>query len=523
MSRLSNKLKNYTTLLFMISATLIGKVLGMAREMFLAYHYGSGPEAIAFMTASRLPLNFFDLALGAAIGSAFIPTFNEIRMRRGESDGLKFANQFVNLMALAATGVTALGVSFAPFFVRIIAGGLEAGSYTYSLTVSLTRMMFPMLIFTAMAFTFVGILQSYGEFNIPAAISILSNLVMILYFILFNDRFGVEGMAIAMIIGWFLQMFIQLPVLRKKGYRYRPTLVFAKKDMMKVGTLMLPILISTWAQPINVMINTYLALFIDGGSAMAILEYANKVFIIIAGVIILAITNISFPSMSQFIVDEDTNGFAGIVQQALRMIIFFMTPITVGVCIFSPLIVQVLYERGDFTSADSAATSQALIFYALGIVFYGVRELLSKAFYSAKDTKTPMRVAFIGISFNIGMSIVLAQTMEANGLALAASLSALLMAVMLLSQFDRKIHKLVSGQEAAYAIKALVGSLIMGMAVYLVFDKLTGMVSDSTIMNLLMALAATAVGVGIYFGWSLLVGMQLPHLKLHREKKNDTV
>lgn len=517
---IKNKLQNYTTLIFMISATLLGKVLGMVRDSLLAYHYGTGIEATAFMTATRLPLNFFDFALGAAIGSAFIPVFSEIRKQEGEKEGLKFANEFVNLASFVALVITIIGIYTAPFFVRLTAGGLNES--TYNMAVYLTRMMFPMLIFTAMAFTFVGILQTYGEFNIPAAISVMSNLVMIVYFIFFNQYFGVEGMAIAMIVGWFLQMAIQIPFLSKKGYHYRPTLRFKGAHMKKVGILMFPILISTWVQPINVMVNTYFASFLYEGAAIVILEFANKVFIIIAGVFILAITNISFPSMSKYMVNEDVDGFTDLVRQSLRMIVFFMTPLTVGVCIFSPLIIRVLYGRGEFSSAASMHTTSALIFYAFGIVFYGVRELLNKAFYSTKDTKTPMRIGVIGIVFNIAMSITLVRFMEVNGLALAATLSAVLMSIMLLYRFSKEIHNLMTVKELGFVIKAIVGSCLMGGVVYGVHLWLSGILGDEVLlMSIIAALISTGIGVITYFAWAKVVGMPIPHLVLHNKKVSE--
>lgn len=514
---IKNKLQNYTTLLFMISATLLGKVLGIVRDALLAYHYGIGTEATAFMAASSLPLNFFDFALGAAIGSAFIPVFSEIRKHKGEKEGLEFANEFVNLASLVALIVTIIGIYTAPFFIRLTAGGLTPE--TQILAVNLTRMMFPMLVFTAMAFTFVGILQTYGEFNVPAAISVLSNLVMIVYFVFFNSRFGVEGMAITVIIGWFLQMAIQIPFLHKKGYHYKPTLHFKGTYLKKVGILMLPILISTWVQPVNVLVNQRFASYISGGSAIVILTLANKVFIIIAGVFILAITNISFPSMSKFMARDDLEGFSDLVRQSLRMIIFFMVPLTVGVCIFSPLIIRVLYERGEFNA--TAETASALIFYTFGIVFYGLREVLNKAFFSAQDTKSPMRIGVIGITFNIVMSAVLVRAMGVNGLALAATLSALLMSILLLIQFNQKIHKVLTKEEIVYTLKALVGSGIMGLAVYLINNGMDRLGTQGLARTILSAGVAIVIGIAIYFAWARIVGMSIPHMKLDNKKVSN--
>ena len=508
MGRLRN---NYSTLLFIISATMLGKILGMVRDMMLAYYYGTGSEAVAFITASRLPLNFFDFALGAVIGSAFIPTFNEVLKLKGRDYGLRFANEFVNVILYIAMILATLGMGLAPFLVRLVAGGLTGE--TYELTVQLTRVMFPMLIFTAVAFAFVGILQSFGEFNVPAAISIISNLVMIVYFVTMNQRFGVEGLAVAMVIGWACQMLVQVPFLVKRGFRYSPVIRFTASELRSVAVIMGPILISTWVQPINVFVNTYLASHIEDGTAVAVLEYANKVYIIIAGVFVLAVTNLVFPSLARFLAADDMDHFSQLLSNALRMVIFFMIPVSVGVILFSEPIVRILYQRGATDASQGTQIAGALIFYTLGIVFYGFREILSKAYYAYGDSRTPMNIAIVGIAFNITLSIILVRTMGLNGLALAASLAALLMAFMMAWDFNRQKHRIIHGSDLIYTVKALVMALIMGVAVWASNEwMLRRLGEESLIMVIVSMTVSTVLGVVIYFAGARLVRLSMPKL-----------
>lgn len=515
---MTDKLRNYSTLIFMISATMIGKVLGMVRDMLMSYYYGTGMEAKAFFAASRLPLNFFDFALGAAVSAAFIPTFNEVLKLKGKEKGLSFANEFINLVLYASLLLTAIGMSFAPFFTRMIAGGYDDA--TLSLTVELTKLMFPMLIFTALAFTFVGILQSFGEFNVPAIISVVANLVIICYLIVLNDDFGIKGVAFAMIIGWFLQMLVQVPFLWKRGLRFRPVIRFKSQELKKVGIVMVPILISTWVQPINVFVNTYLASGIGDGSAVPILEYANKLYIIIGGVIILAITNLIFPSLSKFLAMKDVDKFSQLLRSALRLVMFFMTPITVGVMIFSEELIILLYGRGEFTQSDIHLTAMALFFYSAGIVFYGFREVLNRAYFAYGDSRTPMNYAIIGITFNILLSIVLVRRMEINGLTLAASLAALLMAILLLRDFNRNKAVIFDRSDMIYLLKALVLSLVMGGAVVFIYGRISLQFMSDNIIGLIFSLAISSlVGIVVYFILAKLVGLKIPALQIESSKE----
>lgn len=514
---MAQKTGSYKTLIFMISATMLGKVLGLVRDMILANLFGTGTAYSAFVVASRLPLNFFDIALGAAVSSAFIPTFNEVIKTKGKDKGITFANEFINIVFYVALFLTAIGMAFTPFFVSIIGGNLAPETYT--LAVELTRIMFPMLIFAALAFSFVGILQSFGEFNVPAAISVISNLVIILYIVLFNRRFGIQGLAVAMVVGWAMQMAVQLPFLYKKGMALKPVIHFHSKELKQVGIIMIPILISTWVQPINIWVNTRLAAGISATSdaEVAVLDYANKLFIIIAGVIVLAITNLIFPSLSKYLATGDKKSYRKLLTSALQMVLFYMTPITIGVIVLSEPLVRLLYMRGEFGEEDVRLVAMALNFYGAGIVFYGFREVLNKAYYAIGDAKTPMNLAVVGIGVNIALSFILVKPYGANGLAAAASLAAFFLSSVLLWRFNKTKEAIAGGRELLYAVKALISALVMGMAVKVSYGYLAKMVTESGVFINAGAIGASVViGVGLYFLLARLLGMKIPSLHIER-------
>ena len=242
------------TISIVMIIALVGKVLGLYRDHLLAVYYGTGMAANAFNTASRIPRVFFDAVFASAISACFIPVFSEYLTRKGREPAFRFAGCFITVMGLLSAVLSVLGILFAGPLVSLFADGYDA--QTAELAVSLTRVMFPTVLFTGVAFSFVGVLQSLGEFNVPALISVVSNLVIILYYLTLDQQFGIYGLAVAFLVGWFLQAAVQVPSLRRLGFRYRPGLELRSEGMRKVFALMLPVMVSTWVQPINLTINS---------------------------------------------------------------------------------------------------------------------------------------------------------------------------------------------------------------------------------------------------------------------------
>ncbi len=456
----------------MIFATLFAKILGMYREVLFASLYGTGYIAQAFSTASRIPLLFFDIALGAAISSAFIPVFNEYLEKGQKDEALKYSNTFLNGILIITGIICALGIVFSNQIVDLIGGGL--GQEAKALAAELVIILFPTMIFTAFAYAIAGILQSFGEFNVPAAISLASNGIMVLYLLIFGKKYGIVGIAIAMLIGWGFQVIVQLPSLIKKKYKYRPILDVKNEGIKKSAKLALPILISSWVQPINSMININLASGLNGGQAVPALDYANKLYIIFVGVLTYAISNMLFPSMSRMAVNEDKTEFKEVVLKAVRAVLVIIMPVMVLFLILRVPLVQLVFERGEFGAESTALTSRALMFYSLGMLGFGVQEILNKAFYSTQDAKTPMYIAMGGIALNILLCFVLVKGFDAGlgGLAVSASVASTVIALALLVTINKRYH-LTDKKFILLLVKLLVCGAVTGVCTWLFANALS--------------------------------------------------
>lgn len=499
MHNIKNTMK---TVGFMMSATLLAKLAGMLREVLFASLYGTSGQAAAFLTASRIPLLFFDITLGAAVSSSFIPVFNEYLEKDQRETAMRYANTFITLMVLITGIFCVVGSVFSRPLVGLIGSGL--GASEKSLAAQLVMILFPTMVFTALAYALTGILQSFGQFNIPAAISLVSNGIMVIYLLTVRDRLGIHGVAVAMLISWAFQVFIQLPALKKKHFRYRPTLDLKSPGIKKTVALALPILISSWVQPINSMVNIYLASFLNEGQAVAALDYANKLYIIFVGVLTYAVSNLIFPSISRLAAGDKKEELAELVGKAAKVVVAVILPVMVLFLLLRTPIVRFVYERGEFGPQSTALTASALLFYSLGMVGFGVTEILNKAFYALKDGKTPMLVAMGGITVNIILSFLFVRGLETGlwGVALAASIAANAISVCLLIILNRRLNML-KFKDLGNTLKLIVTAIFMSVAVWAVLCYLPAV---SGFFGKLLTLALPAcVGVMVYLGLLFLL------------------
>ena len=482
---------------FMMMITLTGKVLGLVREQFLAANYGLGMEASAFMVASRIPRTFFDAVFASAISASFIPIFNEYLKKKGKDEAFLLANRFITLIATVTVIMMLLGIVFSKEFVWLFANGFDAN--TAELSASLSRLLFPTILFTAIAFSFVGILQSLDEFNIPAAISVASNAIIILYFIFFNEKFGIYGLTSAFLIGWAMQAFIQIPSLQRKGYWYRPNFHFRDAGLKKIGRLMLPVMISTWVQPINFMINCRFASQLHAGKqGVAALEYANNLYTIIVGVFVLAIANLIFPRLSRISGEEDRLEFGTTVKVTLRSMMFLLVPMMVGMMALSRPLVALIYERGDFGADGTLLTSTALFFFSLGVLGYGVQTILSRAFYANQDGKTPFYSGIVSVVTNAVLCGLLIEPMGLGGLALSAAVSSLVSAAVLMGPAVKRYPEIIDKKLIISIGKMAICAAVMLLFVLGSFRILEPRMGTGLLGRIVVLGIPTGIGVVAY-------------------------
>ena len=487
---------------FMAVATLLAKACGLIRDSMIAGYFSAGLETDAFMTATKLPTMLFDMVIGGVISASFIPIFTSVKENKGKAQADKFASRFIMLILSVAILIAILGIIFSDHLVTLLAPGFEGEKH--ALTSTLSAIMFPMIIFTGLAFSFVGLLQSYGEYNIPAIISLVSNVVIIAYFPLFADKFGIHGLAYTMLVAWSLQVIVQIPSLIKFKFRFRPDLKLVDPDIKAALYLAGPMLISTWVQPLYSVINSRLASGING--APTTLELANRLYVVMTGVFSFVVTNLIFPKAAKANAENNDKQARELIITSLKSMAFILLPLTIGIIILASPITSIIYEHNRFDSQSVLNVANALRCYSVGMVALGVNEVLSKYFFSMKNSRTPMRNSIISIVINIVLAYVLFAAFKTPGLALAAAGGSVCNAI--LNALSLRDKKLFGKAEWVCVSKMLLCCFIMGACVFGIYmllrNELYGFAG-----NVILCGVCAMLGAVVYFPASYLMKIDI--------------
>lgn len=491
------------TISIMMLITLLGKLLGLYRDRLLAVNYGVGMEANAFYAASRIPRVFFDAVFASAIAACFIPVFSEYLTRDGREKAFRFSGNFLTITGVLCAVFSVAGMALAEPLVSLFAVGYDA--QTTALTVSLTRVMFPTVLFTGIAFSFVGVLQALGEFTVPALISVVSNGVIILYFLTLNQKFGIYGLAVAFLVGWLLQALIQLPALRRKGFQYRPGFDLRSEGMSKVFALMVPVMVSTWVQPINLTINCRFGSQLYDGAGVTAIELSTNLYLIIAGVFVLSVTNVIFPKLSRLTAGGQQGEFQQTLISTMRGCLFFILPMAAGLMVVSQPLVEFIYGGGQFDSFAVDITAKALFWVSLGMVGYAVQNVLSRAYFARQDGRGPLVAGILSIGANVILCLVLTGPLKVAGLAIASSASATIYAILLDLPLERRGEGFLLQPAFLKELgKMMVSTIVMALAAWGVLQVTAGLLAGK--LGLLVSMgAAAAAGAVVYFLLTLIL------------------
>ncbi len=483
--------------------TLAGKVLGLVRDMLLGHNFATGMASMAFQVASRIPRTFFDAIFASAISASFIPVFNDRLETAGREDAFSLTRSFFTWVGLVTALFSLVGMALAEPLVSLLAGGFDPE--TGALCARLLRILFPTVFFTGLAFSMVGVLQSLGQFHIPAALSAVSNTIILLYYLLFCRDYGIVGLAWAFLLGWAAQALMQMPWLAGHGFRYKPG--FRHPALKQVFLLMIPVMVSTWTQPINQLISTRFATELFSGAGASAMDYANTLYTMITGILVLSITNVIFPEMSRLSTAGDEAGLGALLGSNLRGMLFLLLPLTVGVMVLAEPLVRLLYEWKTWDSFSTHITARALCFMSLGMVGYGVQNVLSRAFYAGQSGKLPLISGAASIVLNLALCLWLTEAMDVAGLSLATALSTTLAAVILLVPTVRRFPELQGKDFWLGLFKMLLCALFMGAAVRGVHGWAAPMLSDGLVGRLLKLVIPTGAGMAVYFigAWVLRI------------------
>jgi len=302
------------------TATLISRIFGLIRDVVIAWFFGAGLAADAFFVAFRIPNLLRRLFAEGSLSVAFIPVFTEYLANRGKAEAFSLARSAIRLLSVLLVFVTIAGILLAPLIVRIIAPGFADSPEKYSLTVTLTRIIFPYIFFICLVALCMGILNVLGHFAAPAFAPVLLNLAMICSVFLISPYMAdpVTGLAIGVLIGGVLQLALQVPFLIKKGFYFWQKTKIYHPGLKKIGILMLPTIFGAAVYQINILVGTLLASLLPGGS-VSYLYYADRLVQFPLGIFAIAIATAVLPSLSRQAVTNDFEGVRDTFGHAMKL------------------------------------------------------------------------------------------------------------------------------------------------------------------------------------------------------------
>ena len=484
--------------------TLTSRVLGLVREQVMAYFFGASNAVDAFNVAFRIPNLVRDLFAEGAMSAAFVPTFTRTLAHEGRDAAWRLGHSVVTAVFVATATFAVLGIFFADPLVRLLAGDYALVPGKIELTVLLTRTMMPFLMLVATAAVAMGMLNSLDRFFVPALAPAVFNVCSILTTLALLPILGRLGvptilaMAIGVLAGGIGQVAIQWPALRREGYRYQPLLDVRARGLREVLLLMGPGTLGLAATQVNVFVNTWLATS-EGTGAVSWLNYAFRLMYLPLGLFGVSIATASIPRIARRAAAEDRDGLRRTISTGVSMMLALTVPATLGLVVLARPIVALLFERGRFTSTDTAATAGALMCYAIGLSGYSIVKVATPTFYAIGQSRVPVLVSVATIALNIALNMTLVRTMGYRGLALGTSVAALVNAAVLLYLLARRLDGLHASHLASVTVRMLGAGAVMALVAWGVEHELAARLAGHG-----LGIQLARVGVAIVCGLATL-------------------
>jgi putative peptidoglycan lipid II flippase len=408
------------------AGTMLSRLLGLARESVFAWLFGAGLATDAFNVAFRIPNFLRDLFAESALSAAFVPAFVRSLRRDSPERAWRFAAAMLNTLTLVIGLLVIIGMVFTPALVRVIALGFTGDPAKLALTTQLTRVMFPFLLFVAWAAWAMGILNACGTFFVPAVAPGAFNLVSIavpLATFAWLRGLGVEpiaGMAWGVTLGALAQVAVQLPSLRRHGFRWRPVLGFASPELRRVFIRWLPVVLGFASWQVSALINTFLLTFLPEGSVTWV-NYAYRIQHLPAGLFGAAIGSVALAEYSHEASGDDLGAIRRRFAHATGLVSALTIPAALLLLVLAGPVVGLVYQHGRFTPTDARFTAQALALYCLGIWAAAAARNCAAGFYSLGNTRTPALVAGAAVAVNIAINLLLMHRIGFRSFPLATS------------------------------------------------------------------------------------------------------
>jgi putative peptidoglycan lipid II flippase len=505
-------------------ATAISRVLGLVREMVSAYFFGVSGLINAFTVAIQIPNLVRALVGDAALSGAFVPVFSELLEKGERQRAWRVASTLLWLTLLVLGGVTAVFILLAPLLMKPF--GDPGGDY--ALTVGLSRVLFPIVVLLGLSGIIVGILNTYHHFALPALAPVAWNLVIIVGLVLGIPRIHDESgqlylYAGVVVLGTLVQLLLPIPWLRRLDGRLTPVIDWRDPAVKRVLVLMLPVTLTIGLVNVNFLVDTLFASrLLDPELAPAAIDKAFRLYMLPQGVFAVAVTTVLFPTLARLAARGDLGGLRRTLDGGIRQIAFLLIPAALISIVLAKPIVELVYQRGEFTSQDTVIVAQCLQAFSIGLVFNGWMLILNRSFYAVQTNWVPTAIALGAVALNALFDTVYYR-LGIWGIPLATSTVNIVASAVLLMMMRRRVGLEHLGRTVAVVLRVTVCSVIAAGLSFGVWYGLDALLGEGTLAQLVSLGGGFAVaGLG-YVGSARALGLrELEALLLLRARREDS-
>ncbi|MDR2614268.1 MAG: murein biosynthesis integral membrane protein MurJ, partial [Candidatus Accumulibacter sp.] len=445
--------------------TLLSRLLGFARDFVIARVFGAGLMTDAFFVAFKLPNLLRRLFAEGAFSQAFVPILGEYKNRLGDGEAKRLVDRVATLLLLALIAVTLLGMVGAPLLIYLSAPGFASEPDKFALTVALTRITFPYILFMSLVALAGGVLNTWNRFAVPAFTPVLLNLSFIGMALIAAPHFArpVFALGWAVFLGGALQLALQVPSLKRIGMLPRFSLDWRDAGVRRILCLMAPAVLGVSVAQVSLLINTIFASFLETGS-VSWLYYADRLMEFPSGMLGAALGTILLPSLTKYHADGKFDDYSRLLDWGLRLTLLLAAPAAVALALIAVPLVATLFHHGAFTAADVFKTRDALQAYGIGLLGLILVKVLAPGFYARQNVRTPVKIGLLTLCVTQALNCALIGWLRHAGLALSISLAACLNAALLYRGLRRQgIYTPLPGWRTFFAKLAFALALMGAM------------------------------------------------------------
>ena len=492
------------------SMTMFSRVLGFARDAIVARVFGAGMATDAFFVAFKLPNLLRRIFAEGAFSQAFVPILAEYKSKQGEEATRVFVAYVSGMLTLALAIVTVAGMLAAPWVITITAPGFADTADKFLLTTQLLKITFPYILLISLASLAGAILNTWNRFSVPAFAPTFLNVSMIGFALFAAPYFHppILALAWAVTVGGVLQLFYQLPHLKKIGMLVLPRLNYKDAGSMRVLKQMGPAILGVSVSQISLIINTIFASFLVSGS-VSWMYYADRLMEFPSGVLGVALGTILLPSLSKSFASGNHDEYNRLMDWGLRLCFLLALPSAVALGILAKPLTVSLFQYGKFTAFDAAMTQRALVAYSVGLMGLIVVKVLAPGFYSRQDIKTPVKIAIVTLIMTQVMNLAFIGPLKHAGLSLSIGLAACLNASLLYWQLRKK--KIFTPQPGwgSFLLRLIVAVVIMAAVLLGVMHLMPEWSQGEMPMRILRLMGVVVAGVVAYFATLAVLGFKV--------------